>query len=242
LTTASLAIAEHRDIGGEAVLRAMVLGYEAAGRISAAMPRFRERGFHGCHGAIFAAAVASGVLLRLDAEKLMQVIALAATSIGGLVVAADTSVAREYHAGLATLLGLNAALAASRGYRCEQRVLEMPRGFFETVGGAIGVEAGEEVLRDLGDGWDIVTDMAIKLVPGGHPYHALAEAAANAAREGNIAADEIASITISRPGMTALHAASRRPDRHGAQPGLLHRCRRCRPIFLLGACRCGEDR
>src|SRR5215831_7047565 len=63
LTTASLAIAEHRDIGGEAVLRAMVLGYEAAGRISAAMPRFRERGFHGCHGAIFAAAVASGVLL-----------------------------------------------------------------------------------------------------------------------------------------------------------------------------------
>ena len=32
----------------------------------------------------------------------------------------------------------------------------------------------------------IITDMAIKLVPGGHPYHALAEAAANAAREGNI--------------------------------------------------------
>ena len=54
----------------------MVLGYEAAGRISAAMPRFRERGFHGCHGAIFAAAVASGVLLRLDAERLAQAIAL----------------------------------------------------------------------------------------------------------------------------------------------------------------------
>jgi len=32
----------------------------------------------------------------------------------------------------------------------------------------------------------IITDMAIKLIPGGHPYHALAEAAANAAREGNI--------------------------------------------------------
>jgi 2-methylcitrate dehydratase PrpD len=121
------------------------------------------------------------------------------------VVAADTSVAREYHAGLATLLGVNAALAASRGYHCEPQVLEMPRGFFEAVGGADGMAAGAEVLRDLGASWDIVTDMAIKLVPGGHPYHALAEAAANAAREGNIAADDIASITISRPGMTALH-------------------------------------
>ena len=205
LTAASLAIAEQRGIGGEAVLRAMVLGYEAAGRISAAMPRFRERGFHGCHGAIFAASVAGGALLGLDANGLAQAIALSATSIGGLVAAADTSVAREYHAGLATLLGVNAALAASRGYRAELRILEMPRGFFEAIGGADGAAAGAETLRDLGESWDIVTDMAIKLVPGGHPYHALAEAAANAARDGNIAADAIAGITISRPGMTALH-------------------------------------
>ena len=205
LTAVSLAIAEQRALGGDAVLRAMVLGYEAAGRISAAMPRFRERGFHGCHGAIFAAAVASSLLLEADENRLAQAIALSATSIGGLVAAADTSVAREYHAGLATQLGVNAALAASRGYRCEPQILEMRRGFFETVGGADGDVAAADVLRDLGESWDIVTDMAIKLVPGGHPYHALAEAAANAARDGKIAADDITSITISRPGMTALH-------------------------------------
>ena len=46
--------------------------------------------------------------------------------------------------------------------------------------------------------------MAVKLVPGGHPYHALAEAAANAAREAQTAAEAIESITVSRPGMTAL--------------------------------------
>jgi 2-methylcitrate dehydratase PrpD len=46
--------------------------------------------------------------------------------------------------------------------------------------------------------------MAVKLVPGGHPYHAFGEAAANAAREGNIAADEVESITVSRPGLTRL--------------------------------------
>jgi 2-methylcitrate dehydratase PrpD len=205
LTAVSLAIAERDGIGGEEVLRAMVLGYEAAGRISAAItPGFRERGFHGCLGAIFAAAVASGVLLRLDAERLAQAIALSATSIGGLATAADTSVAREYHAGLAVLQGVNGALAAQRGYRGELAIFEARRGFFEVFGGTDGVTAGAAALEGLGESWDIITDMAVKLVPGGHPYHAIAEAAANAARDGNIAAADIDSIVISRPGMTAL--------------------------------------
>jgi 2-methylcitrate dehydratase PrpD len=46
--------------------------------------------------------------------------------------------------------------------------------------------------------------MAIKLVPGGHPSHALAEAAANAARAGQVAPDDVETITLSRPGVTAL--------------------------------------
>jgi 2-methylcitrate dehydratase PrpD len=205
LTAVSLAIAERDGLGGEDVLRAMVLGYEAAGRISAAItPGFRERGFHGCLGAIFAATVASGVLLRLDAERLAQAIALSATSIGGLATAADTSVAREYHAGLAVLQGANAALAAQRGYRGEPAILEARRGFFEAFGGTDGGAAGSATLAGLGESWDIVTDMAVKLVPGGHPYHAIAEAAANAARNGHVAAGDIDSIVISRPGMMTL--------------------------------------
>jgi len=205
LTAASLAIAERDGIGGEDVLRAMVLGYDATGRISAAIsPGFRGRGFHGCLGAIFAATVASGLLLRLDAERLGQAIALSATSIGGLATAADTSVAREYHAGLAVLQGVNGALAAQRGYRGEPTILEARRGFFEAFGGADGRAGAAAALEGLGESWDIVTDMAVKLVPGGHPYHAIAEAAANAARDGHVAAADIDAIVISRPGLTAL--------------------------------------
>jgi len=84
-------------------------------------------------------------------------------------------------------------------------ILETRRGFFESFGGVDGRAAATVALHDLGSNWDIVTDMAIKLVPGGHPYHALADAAASAARSGKIAADDIESITISRPGMTALN-------------------------------------
>jgi len=154
--------------------------------------------------AIFAAVGAAARLLQLDVDQMTHAIALAATSTGGLVKAADTSTAREYHAGIATVNGIQAARAAQRGYRAEERILEMPLGFFEAYGGEDGVAAGAVALRDLGQSWDIVTDMAVKLVPGGHPYHALAEAAANAAREGDIDSESVESITVSRPGMSAL--------------------------------------
>ena len=205
LTASSLAFAEREATNGEAVLTAMVLGYEAAGRISEAItPGFKDRGFHGCLGAAFASAVASARMLNLDAERLAQTIALTAVSIGGLASAADTSVSREYHAGLAAMHGANAALAARRGFIGEARILETRRGFFEAFVGVDGTTAGENATRDMGTNWDIVTDMAIKLVPGGHPYHAIAEAAGHASREAGVAPDQIASITIHRPGMTTM--------------------------------------
>jgi len=205
LVAAALAVAERTGAGGEAVLTAIVLGYEAAGRIGEAItPGFRDRGFHGCLVAIFAGAVAAGRLLQLDPAQMAQAIALSATSIGGLAAAANTSVAREYHAGLAAMLGVRATLAARRGYQAEESILEARRGFFEAYGGIDGALGAASVTRDLGQSWDIVTDMAIKLVPGGHPYHTLAEAAANAARESNISPPEVESITVSRPDFTTL--------------------------------------
>jgi 2-methylcitrate dehydratase PrpD len=201
LTATVLALAERLGSSGREVLAAMVLGYEAAGRISDPVsPDFRDRGHHGSTMAIFAAAVAAGKLLKLDAGRLSQTIALAATSASGLVKAANTSVAREYHAGLVTRAGIDAALAAQKGFVAEEGVLEGDMGFLKVYGG-LDVAS---LTDGLGEDWDILTDMAVKLVPGGHPYHAFGEAAGKAARDGNIAAGEIESITVSRPGLTRL--------------------------------------
>ncbi|MBV8575109.1 MAG: MmgE/PrpD family protein, partial [Acetobacteraceae bacterium] len=164
LVATALAVAERSAANGEEVLAAIVVGYEAAGRIGEAItPGFRARGFHGCLVAIFAGAVAAGRLLRLDPPQLAQAIALSATSIGGLMAAANTSTAREYHAGLAAMLGVRAAQAAQRGYRAEESILETKRGFLEVYGGTEGPSAGANVTRDLGQSWDIITDMAVKL-------------------------------------------------------------------------------
>jgi 2-methylcitrate dehydratase PrpD len=201
LTATALALAERTGSTGREVLAAIVAGYEAAGRISGPVsPHFRDRGHHGSTMAIFAAAVCAGKLLKLDAARLTQTIALAATSASGVVKAADTSVAREYHAGLVTRAGIDAALAAQKGFIAEETVLEGPTGFLKVYGGLDIAELG----TPAGDDWDILTDMAVKLVPGGHPYHAFGEAAAKAAREGKVSADQVESIIVSRPGLTRL--------------------------------------
>jgi 2-methylcitrate dehydratase PrpD len=201
LTATALALAERLGSTGREVLAAMVCGYEAAGRVSGPVsPDFRERGHHGSTMAIFAPAVAAAKLLKLDADQLTQTIALAATSASGVVKAADTSVAREYHAGLVTRAGIDAALAAQKGFIAEESILEGPTGFLKVYGGLDIADLG----TPSGEDWDILTDMAVKLVPGGHPYHAFGEAAANAAREGDVSADQVEAIIVSRPGLARL--------------------------------------
>jgi 2-methylcitrate dehydratase PrpD len=240
LVSTSLAIAELTGANGQDVLAAIVLGYEASGHIGEAItPASQTRGFHGCLVAFFGGAVAAARLLRLDEVQMAQAIALSATSIGGLRAAADTSEAREYHAGLAAMLGIHAALAAQRGYMAEESILETRRGFCAVYGDTDGAS----ITRGLGDSWDIVTDMAIKLVPGGHPSHSLAEAAANASRAGQIAPDDVETITLSRPGVTALYWShpSCGSYRHGPQSCLLPGRRRSGPRIFLAACDRGQD-
>jgi len=241
LTATSLAIAERTGASGQDVLAAMVLGYEVAGRIGESItPGFRQRGFHACLVASFNAVAAAGLLLKLDVDQMTHAIALNATSVGGLIKAADTSVAREYDAGLATMLGIDAAMAAQKGFTGEADILEMPGGFCATYGGTDA--AG--ILADWGAEWDIITDMAIKLVPGSHFQHSMAEAAANAARKGNITAQDIASITLSRLGMTAIRGP-RHPEnliRHGAQRRVFHGGRGGGSRIHLGARDAGKNR
>lgn len=196
VSTTALATGEQLGSTGSEALAAMVLGYEVAGRVDEALtPGRMQRGFHGSVSTIFGGAVTAGRLLKLSRLQMTHAIAIAATSAGGLAIAADTSCAREYHAGLSALLGIQAALAARQGFRADPVALEGPRGFFDAFNG----QAVDDVTRDLGSSWDIVTDMAIKLMPGAHPFHAIAEAAIEAANEADAAPAQIRRITITAP-------------------------------------------
>src|SRR5690606_23752307 len=183
ISTTAVALGEHLRCSGAALSEAMVVGYEIAGRIDEALtPGRMQRGFHGSVSTVFGGTVAAGRLLRLTPLEMAHAIALAATSIGGMAISADTSCGREYHAGASAAAAVQAALAAQAGFTGELAVLEHERGFLAAMGG----QAIDDITRDLGASWDIVTDMAIKLMPGAHPFHATAEAASDAARIGDV--------------------------------------------------------
>lgn len=194
----SMAVAEVCRSTGEDVLRGMVLGYEVAGRIDESLtPQRMKRGFHGSVSTVFGGVVSGGLLLGLDRGTLAHALSLAATSIGGMAMAADTSWAREYHAGLSASTAVNALLAARAGFRSELAVLESSRGFLQ----AMGAQDVQAITAGWGDDWDILTDMAVKLMPGAHPFHATAEAAADAAAmaraDGPLRMEDIVAVEIS---------------------------------------------
>jgi 2-methylcitrate dehydratase PrpD len=190
---AAFAVGELTDASGEDILAAIVLGYEVASRINNAMLGGLQRnGFHGCVVASFAAVTVAAKLLQLDARQIAHSIALTATSIGGLSKAAATSWAREYHAGLAAMTGVQSAQAAGKGFEAEPYILEMKGGFLDAFCDKPNADA---VMPGLGKEWSILTEMGVKLAPGGHPYHAISEAAACAAIQGNIVPEDVVSIT-----------------------------------------------
>ena len=147
VSTTSVALGEKLGSGGLDILAAMVVGYEIAGRIDEALtPGRMQRGFHGSVSTVFGGTVAAGRLLGLSTQQMAHAIALAATSIGGMAISADTSCGREYHAGCSAAAGLQAALAAQAGFEGELGVLDKPRGFLSAMGGQ-ALEAASDAAR-----------------------------------------------------------------------------------------------
>ena len=192
----ALSMGERMHAKGKDVLCAIVVGYECSGRIGDIIaPMLGRRGFHNCVITAFGAVVAASKVLDLNENQMANAIALTATTIGGLGLSTNSS-AREYHAGNSAMAGINAALAAHKGFAAVENTLEARRGFFETFGGKVNVEA---VTKRLEEEWHIVTDMSLKLMPGAHQNHALAEAASNAAKAGRVSLEEVKRITVISP-------------------------------------------
>ena len=108
----------------------------------------------------------------------------------------------------AAACGVDAALAASRGYTVNEDMLGSRGGFVDVFGG--GAKTVERLTADLGKEWDIVDFLAIKLWPGAHPFSGTVEAAMNAARQANVPPDAVAKILVAGQNRTSIQG-SRRP-------------------------------
>ena len=118
---AALAVAVDRGLGGDALLPAIVAGYEVIGRIGAATGAgsMIEEGFHptALFGS-FGAATAAAHLMGLDAETLNRAFGLALSMAGGSMQFAEDSVAtsvKRLHGGYSAHHGVLAAELAASG-------------------------------------------------------------------------------------------------------------------------------
>ena len=200
-TAAALAAWEHLAyntvaVPAEQVLKAIVLGYEVGSRLDLALTPGRiNQGFHSRVTTVQSAVVAAGLVLGLTEEQMVHAIALATSDAGGMAIGADhPSDHRPYHAHQSAFEGTRLARLAQLGVTGRPDVMEAPRGYFSAFGG----QEISDVTKNLGERWNFVDYMALKLIPGAHPCHVFAEAATAAVVENDLDdLDAVASVIIS---------------------------------------------
>ena len=189
---ALLALAADRDIGGDRLLRAIVAGAEAAGRIGHMMgPDHYARGFH-CTGTIGAlgGTMAAAYLLELAPHQTAHAIGLAGTRAAGLR-ASFGSDAKPLHAGWASLIALTSAQWAASGLTGAADIMGSAQGF----AGPLSSDA--DAARGLGEtGPAFVTTVTFKSHAACAVTHPAIDAAAAMQREAGFGADDVTAISI----------------------------------------------
>ena len=153
VASALLALAEKNGASGREVIDALVLGIDVSCRIGNMMyPDHYDRGWHitGSTGSIGAAA-ASARLMKLDVQKTMMAIGIAASQPIGMREQFGT-MTKPFHPGGAARAGLTSALLAKHGFTASSRALEAPRGYTQTVSTKYD---WSEVTSELGQRFEI---------------------------------------------------------------------------------------
>lgn len=132
--SSGLAVAQERGLSGRDLITAFVAGAEVAIRIGNATKHTNEvRGFHapGTTGP-FAAAVAAGRLMKLDAGTMTNALGIAGSCSSGLLEFAHSgtgAMVKRLHLGRAAESGVLAASLAADGFTGPTTVLEGDAGF-----------------------------------------------------------------------------------------------------------------
>lgn len=140
-------------VDGNALLDAIVRGYEAMIRIGRAAGASHYRFFHPtgtCGG--FGAAAAAGSLMVLDNERMAWALGLAGQQASGLWRARhEPGSVKALHDGRAAANGLASAMLARDGFRGPLKILEGEQGFFA----AMAVDGDPEAVLAPASGWAI---------------------------------------------------------------------------------------
>jgi 2-methylcitrate dehydratase PrpD len=211
---AALALGCARRSDGQALMQAIVAGYETVIAIGRAChPDLRQRGFHPTAAVgVFGSAAAAGKLGALSPDRLANAFGLAASSAGGLFAFVNGGGdIKRLHAGHAAREGLQAALLADQGVEGPPGVLEARDGFMQAFSRA---EKARVIMLPPPFG---ITDCYIKPYPCCRHIQPAVEALIGLLADKNIASDEVERIEVATYRIAAEHAETGWDDFASAQ-------------------------
>lgn len=189
---AALALGEALDRSGEALLRAVILGYDIGFRFHQAFEP-RSTSF----GATFGCAAAAGALAQLDTPQLCHAISYAAQQASGsrAWVGDDDHIEKAFdYAGMPARNGVTAALLISSGFTGNRDVLEGDQGIVKTLAPCDPAK----ILAELGQRFTI-TSCLIKKYPVGSPMMETVDATLAMLAKQPIPPDEIENVVVRIP-------------------------------------------
>lgn len=190
-----LAVANEQKLSGEAFLKGIVMGYEAAIRLASAIqPGHKLKGYHatGTCGTI-GAAVGLAIALNYNRDQLKATISAAATDAAGLLAAIDDeSRLKPYNIGRAAVAAINAAYVGKIGMNGPEDILGGNRGFFK----ATAKDVKEQYIRDGFEGSYAIELIYRKPYAACRHCHAAIEAAINVEYLNQISVKSIETIKI----------------------------------------------
>jgi 2-methylcitrate dehydratase PrpD len=174
---ALLPVAETVGASPAEIVAAFIIGCEVSARVARA--NFLASSVGGWHGVgvfgVVGAAAACARLMKLPAERIPDVIGIAASMAGGLSVNFAT-MTKPLHSGHAARDAVMATLLGGRGFTAQPNALEGHSGYFEDFGR--GLDVTFEPFGDLGRRYDLVAiGYDVKPYPCGGLAHTSIEAA-----------------------------------------------------------------
>jgi len=192
IVPAAWALAESQARNGDALLRAVILGYDIGFRFHQAFEP-RSTSF----GANFGAAAATGALTDLDALRLCYLISYAAQQASGsrAWVADDEHIEKAFdYAGMPARNGVTAALLVKMGYTGNRDVLEGDKGIVETYAPC----DPKKLLAELGQRYTI-TSCLVKKYSVGSPMMEAVDATVHMVAQHKITPDDVVQVIARLP-------------------------------------------
>jgi 2-methylcitrate dehydratase PrpD len=174
IVSAALALAETRGGSGDMVVRAIVIGYELAGRIPKALgiANLRDAGIanHGV-GPVFGTAAAAAVMIGIPKDRISDLLTFSAQQASGSwqwLLDVEHVEKSFVFAGMGARNGLHAALMVEAGFRGVRDSFDNPSGWLRAGAFAKGDANVRYLTEKLGERSEL-PETAFKRYPVGGP-------------------------------------------------------------------------